>query len=589
MAKTKTLEAYDVTVTQGEDKLDISQTLHGRRQIFTGEKEITRKNVLQVLQKALSVHNLNRREILFLKDYERGIQPILERTKQVNAEINNKIVVNIANEIVTFKSSEFAGEPIQYVSRRGNNSVEDMNKEIPKKVSAVNDMMLSEDKNALDYEMAYEMFTCGTTYRLTYHDEDLGKRLDDYLDEAPFEIARPEAENTFVVKYNNAKKRVAMGVTYVFLDEPKGAVEYTVYTPNVTYTVEGIPTVAGSTREIGLRITNEVKHNFGQVSLVEYPCNPDRMGAFEVVMDLLNAVSLTLSNQEDGIEQFIQALMVFDGVDISRDDFLSLKDLGAIKLPATPAGQTGGGRKLYYLNEQLDQSQTNSLVNNMKQIILEICGMPSQGNASTGDSSNNGAVIMRNGWWHAEGRALQTQNMWRRAETQFLKIVLKICADANRLTGLRISDLEPRFWRQSYEDLLVKTQSFATLRSAGMPAVQAFKFSHLSRDPEGDAIAYDDYQEKLAEELDRMNGVGGEEGVPLKEDETVDPTSAEGIQAQAEGEESSGGSQNSGNGKGSWAQCPVCGKKFIKKEANQIYDSLSCANRGRRSTPRYGG
>ena len=585
----KTLEAYDVTVTQGDDKLDISKGLHGRRQIYTGVKEITRANVLHVLQKALAVHEKNRREILYLKNYAKGIQPIMDRPKVYNDHINNKIVVNIANEIVTFKSSEFAGEAIQYVSRRGNNSVDNMDKKVPKLVSEVNDMMLSEDKQSLDYEMAYEMFTCGTTYRLTYHDADLGNRLEDYLDEAPFEIARPEAENTFLVKFNDAKKRVAMGVTYVFRDEPENSVEYTIYTPNVTYTVEGLPTVEGSNAELGLRITKEVRHNFGQVSMVEYPCNPDRMGAFEVVMDLLNAVSLTLSNQEDGIEQFIQALMVFDGVDISKEDFLALKDLGAIKLPATPAGQSGGGKKLYYLNEQLDQSQTNSLVNNMKQIILEIVGMPAQGNANTGDSSNNGAIILRNGWWHAEGRALQTQNMWRRAETQFLKIVLKICADSDRLTGLRISDLEPRFWRQSYEDLLVKTQSFATLRSAGMPAVQAFKFSHLSRDPEGDAIAYDDYQEKLAEELDRLNNVGGEEGIPLKEDTTVDPSSAEGIQAQAEGEEESGGSQDSKGGKGSWAQCPVCGKKFIKKEANQIYDSLSCANRGRRSTPRYGG
>lgn len=579
------LERNDVTVVDGDDKLDLSRDLHGRRQIFTSEKEITRENVIDVLQKALTVHNKNRAEIIYLQKYERGIQPILRRNKQYNAEINNKIVVNLANEIVTFKASEFAGEPIQYVSRRGNKSVADNKRDIPDKVSEVNDMMISEEKQTLDYELAYKMFTAGVGYRLCYHDQKANK-LEDYLDEAPFEIAVPDVENTFVVRYNDAKKRVVMGVTYVFRDPPDKSVEYTVYTPNVTYTIEGIP---GSKGKNGLRI-NEKKtktHNFGQVSLIEYPCNPDRMGAFEVVISLLDAVSLTLSNQEDGIEQFIQALMVFDGVDISREDFLELKDLGAIRLPATPAGQGGGGKKLYYLNEQLDQSQTNSLVNNMKQIILEIVGMPSQGNASTGDSSNNGAVIMKNGWWHAEGRAQQTQNMWKRAETEFLKVVLKICADTNRLTGLKISDLEPRFWRQSYEDLLVKTQSFATLRSAGMPAVQAFKFSHLSKDPESDAIMYDEYQEMLAKELDRMNGVS-EDGIPLKEDDTTDPTSPEGIQAQAEGDEGAGGSSRESR-KGQWAQCPVCGRKFIKKEANQVYDSLSCANRGRRSTPRYGG
>jgi len=577
----KGLEVYDVTVGAIDMRsLDFSHTLHGRRRIYTGEKEITRENVVQVLQKALSTHEQNRQEIIFLQNYEKGIQPILERHKEYNAEINNKIVVNIAQEITVFKESEFAGEPIQYVSRRGNKGVDDDNREIPEKVAKINDMMLSEGKQSLDLELAHKMFIAGVSYRLVYHDtgEDADAR-DDFLDEAPFEIAIPDVENTFVVRRNDAKKTVVMGVTYVYKDPPNRNVEYTVYTPNVTYTIEGNPNVKSGK---GLKITNEVRHNFGRISLIEYPCNPDYMGAFEVVIDLLNSISLTLSNQEDGIEQFIQALMVFDGVDINRDELLSLKDLGAIKLPPTPNG-ANGGKKLYYLNEQLDQSQTNSLVNSMKQIVLEIVGMPGQGNASTGDSSNNGAVIMKNGWWHAEGRALQTQNMWKKAETEFLKIVLKICKESGTLDGLKISDLEPRFWRQSYEDLLVKTQSFSTLRTAGMPAIQAFKFSHLSRDPESDAIVYDDYQKMLADELDRLNGLS--EDIPLKENDTTDPTSSEGIQAQAEAE----GGKKQKRQSGEWALCPVCGKRFQKKESNQIYDSIACANKARRSTPRYGG
>ncbi len=570
----------DTTVIGGDNNLDFSRSLHGRRIILSGEKKITRENVLDVLVKALSVHNVNRREIIFLQNYERGIQPVLNRVKTYNSEINNKIIVNLASMITAFKTSEFAGEPIQYVSRRGNKGVDDQNRDIPEKVAKVNDMMLSESKQTLDLILAQSMFICGTAYRLGYHDPKNRDRMADWLDEAPFEIAIPDVENTFIVYRNDAKKTPLMGVTYVFKDPPDRSVEYTVYTEDVTYTITGI---SANSRKSGLQITDEVKHNFGQVSLIEYPCNPDRIGAFEVVLPLLDAINLTQSNRLDGVEQFIQALMVFDGVDISREDFLELKDLGAIKLPATPNG-VSGGKKLYYLNEQLDQSQTQTLVSSMEQIVLKIVGMPSQGDASTGDSSNNGAVIMRNGWWHAESRALQTQTMWKKAETDFLKVVLKICADTNTLTGLKISDLEPRFWRQSYEDLLVKTQSFSTLRTAGMPAIQAFKFSHLSRDPESDAIVYDDYQQMLADELDRLNGVT--EDIPLKEDDTTDPTSADGIQAQAEGES---GDPGSGEKKGEWAICPVCGKRFQKKDPNQKYSSIACANKARRSTPRYGG
>lgn len=574
------LEAYDVK-TAG-NAFEMAKELRGRRQIFTTETEITSENVIDVLTKALAVHKLNRAEIIFLKKYVRGEQPILNRVKNYNAEINNKVVVNIANQIVTFKTSEFAGEPIMYVSRSAGLREQDTNDgSIPELVACVNSMMLAEGKQTKDLKLAHEMFTCGVGYRLTYH--DTGRKGEEYLDEAPFEMYVPDTENTFVVRRSDVTKRVVMGVTYVYKDPPMNEAEYTVYTPNSTFTIAGVPGGDGT----GLKIVKEVRHNFGMVSLIEYPCNPNYMGAFEPVVPLLDAINLTQSNRLDGVEQFIQALMVFDGVDISREDFLELKDLGAIKLPETNNGNSG--KKLYYLNEQLDQTQTQTLVNDMYQTILQIVGMPSQGDASSGDSSNNGAVIMKNGWWHAEARMLETQSMWKEAETEFLKVILKICSDTNTLTGLKLSDLEPRFWRQSYEDLLVKTQSFATLRSAGMPAIQAFTFSHLSRDPESDALVYDSYQERLAEELDELNGA--KEEIPLKVDDTTDPTSAEGIQAQAQAQVQGATEREKTERSrdGSWAICPVCGRRFIKKETGQKYDTIACANRARRATPRYGG
>ena len=560
------LEVYDVTTVGNAVEADLSNSLHGRTQIFTGESEITDQNVVDVLEKALRIHEKNRAEIIFLQNYVRGIQPILNRTKNYNAEINNKIVVNIASQIITFKSSEFAGEPIQYVSRgSGQRDEEELDEPIPVKVAKINNMMLSEGKQTKDLELAQNMFTGGVGYRLAFHDTG---RPEEYLDEAPFEMYIPDSKNSFVVRSADVTKKVMMGVTYVFKDPPLGDPEYTVYAPNVTYTI--------GNKDGKLAILKRVQHNFGMVTLIEYPCNPNYMSAIEPVIPLMNAINLTESNRLDGIEQFIQALMVFDGVDISREDFLELKDLGAIKLPATQGGN--GGRKLYYLNEQLDQSQTQTLVNDMYKTILQIVGMPSQSDGSTSDSSNNGAVIMKNGWWHAEARALETQAMWKKAETDFLKIVLKICDEQNVLSGLRISDLEPRFWRQSYEDLLVKTQSFSTLRTAGMPAIQAFTFSHLSRDPESDAIVYDEYQQMLADELKEMNEAA--EGVPLREDDTVNPTGTDGIQAQANGEV---GGSSSGSKQGEWAICPVCGKRFQKKSPDQKYSSIACANKARKN------
>ncbi len=526
-------------------RLSASPLMTGRRQIFTNETVITCSNVIDVLNRALEVHERNRTEEVFLEKYMRGIQPILSRIKNVNGEINNKIVVNIANQIVTFKTAEFAGEPIQYISRGGN-------PDVAEKVTAINSMMLSEGKQTKDIKLAHDMFTNGVGYRLIIHDRKPAAA--DLYDEAPFEIYIPDPRNTFVVRLNDVSRRVMMGVTYVFLDESCSKVRYTVYTDNITYTIDGSVLTAG-------RIVREVRHNFGMVTLIEYPCNPTYMGAFEVVLPMLDAINTTQSNRLDGIEQFIQAIMVFEGVDISREQFLELKDLGAIKLPPSSDGRNS---RVYYLNEQLDQSQTQTLVDDMYQTILQIVGMPSQGNANSSDSSTNGAVILKNGWWNAEARSLETQGMWKASETEFLKIVLKICDDSGVLSELKVSDLEPKFWRQSYENLLVKTQSFSTLRSAGAPAVQAFTFSHLSRDPESDAMLFDAYQEELA--------------APKLPDTAAQPKS-EAPDTRSTLQESPIADDPPTFLTGT---CPVCGLTFQKRTGSQVYDRKECRQKARR-------
>ena len=453
--------------------------MHGRRQIFTGETDINPGNLLNVLNEALMTHNKNRAEIDYLEKYLRGIQPILFRVKDTRPEICNRITVNRANEIVTFKTANFAGVPIQYVSRSSRKSA-------PKKIDKLNTMMISEGKTSKDMAMAYKMFTCGVAYRLILNDKwDMFDWKDNY-DDAPFEIYTPEPKNTFLVRENDIKRLPVMGVTYVYLDDTN--VRYTVYTKNAKYVVDGNATTAGKILQEQTWV-----HNFGMIPLVEYPCNTVYMGAFEPVLPLLDAINTTESNRLDGVEQFIQALLVFEGVDIDREQLLELKDLGAIRIPPSADGVT---RRLYYLNEQLDQNQSQTLADALYQEVLQIVGMPAQGNANTGDSSNNGAVIMKNGWWNAEARMLETAGMWELSEMETLKIVLKICEDAGALSGLRPSDVKLKFGRTGYEDKLTKVQSFTMLNAAGCPPEQAFAYSNLDPDPQSAAIIFSEYRKE---------------------------------------------------------------------------------------------
>lgn len=57
--------------------------LYGRRMIKSDETEVTVENVIAILNKALPYHWENRSEIQYLWYYYRGLQPILNREKQV--------------------------------------------------------------------------------------------------------------------------------------------------------------------------------------------------------------------------------------------------------------------------------------------------------------------------------------------------------------------------------------------------------------------------------------------------------------------------------------------------------------------------
>ena len=52
-----------------------------------------------------------------IRDSYRGDQPILYRKKVNRPEVNNKLVLNLAYELVERKTAEICAEPIQYVLR----------------------------------------------------------------------------------------------------------------------------------------------------------------------------------------------------------------------------------------------------------------------------------------------------------------------------------------------------------------------------------------------------------------------------------------------------------------------------------------
>lgn len=451
--------------------------LIGRRVIMTDEKEITAENVVSVLQKAMIIHRANRSEIQYLWDYYRGKQPILNREKEVRPEICNKIVENRANEIVSFKSGYLMGEPLQYVGRGTNEDITD-------DINLLNEYVFAEEKATKDKELADWFHICGTAFRIVLPDEE-GEQ-----DESPFEIYTLDPRESFVVYSKALGHKPMMGVHYV--TDEKGNEIYSCYTKNKYFEVH----MESVVKEMG--------HILGDIPIVEYPLNMARLGAFELVLPLLDAINLTNSNRLDGIEQFIQALMVFYNIDISATDYEELRRQGALKVSdADPQMKA----KVEYLINNMSQAETQTLKDDMYQTVLEICGMPNR-NGGTSTSDTGSAVIMRDGWSAAEARAKDSELMFKKSERRLLKMVLNVCRAMGAL-NLKVSNIEIRFTRRNYENITQKAQVLdLMLKNEKIHPQLAFAHSGMFVDPE---LAYtmsdERYQDllKKAEQMEEKN------------------------------------------------------------------------------------
>lgn len=433
-----------------------SRVSFGRESISFNVEAVTEKNVVDLVEKALQIHAANQIDIDYLYNYVKGRQPILKREKVVRPEINNKVVVNRALEIINFKVGYQVGEPVQYVNRTNEETIND-------DISFFNDLMHLEKKSSKDVSLVAWMMIAGIGYRLILPNRTPGD------DDSELEILTLDPRYTFVAEKSNASNDKLFGCMIVADEDNK--LVFCVYTKDRYYEIKD------------KQIVKNEAHILGDIPIIMYKPNMFCLGAFEPVIPLLDAINTTYSNAVDGIEQFVQSLMKFVNVDISEEDFQSLKELGAIKLRSS----SNDPADVSYMNQPMSQADTLKLTSAMYQDVLTICMMPNRnGGTSTSDTGN--AVIMRDGWESAEAFAKSVETFFKESEMDFLKIALRIVRTNNTKLNLRLKNIDIRFTRRNYENIASKAQVLTQmLASDKVHPLLAFTYSNMFSDP---GVAY---------------------------------------------------------------------------------------------------
>jgi len=433
---------------------EVCHDVYGRKIIKTKREVITLDNIADDLANALPAHHANAEEIDYLDRYYRGDQPILYREKTIRPEINNKVVENLAQYIVDTKTSDMAGEPIQYV-------LHGTDEEKSEEVKRLNTLMESEDKEFFDIELCRWRSICGTAYRFIGNNNS----KDVLLDEADFFIETCDPRDTFVVYYQD--NRPAYGV--MIRTDDDGREIYNVYTKGFYVSVQDGETVAGSYRLNGN----------GGIPIIEYPNNARRLSDIEITISITDEINKMASDRSNGIEGFVSSWVKFVNCAIDVDLYRQMRQEGALVVKSNNGAENKADVDV--LTTELNQTESQVAVSDLFEKLLVIQGLANRQTSASGDTK--GAVELRNGHYDAEKRAELSEPIFKRAERQMLRIVLNRLRITQGFT-LVPSDIEVKISRTKTDNILTKVESLQMLLDSGVNPDRAIKTVGIWSDPE---------------------------------------------------------------------------------------------------------
>jgi SPP1 family phage portal protein len=437
-----------------------SRQCFGRRKIYTSVIP-TVDTIPTIINDALKLHYQNKEEIAYLINYYLGKQPILQREKEVNADINNKIVVNHAYESVRNITGYFMGTPVQYTLK---------STEKQESLQVLNDAMSYENRALVDTEVEDYASICGIGYKCTLFDAKVKNDI-------PYTISSLPPTTTFCVYSTDIGNDMVLSVNYFSYrdvnDNPMR--RYVCYTDTDTFvyiTQEGADVQVGN-------LVQRQKHFLGANPIVPYENNQWLLGDFETALTILDAINTLSSNTLDDVEQVVQAILVLFGIpEESHESLTDLRSGDALVF----SGEQGINQDAKYITASLDANNVEGLREYLEESYKSVVGIPDRKTRGGGGGDTGDAVKLRDGWADLELVARKKEMYWRAAEMQSLNLALNILHSKNIVPDLNSIDVDIKFSRNKNDNLQSKVQAGATLYSMGVGKIDVASAMDITTD-----------------------------------------------------------------------------------------------------------
>lgn len=445
--------------------------LLGRNRIYTDVDEITVDNIFEVLSEAITIHEINMQEILYLLRYEKGIQPLV-REKTIRDDIDIKVSDNLANQIVEFKLGYNYGNPITYVQRGNQDIAGNPPDGDDNAISQLNEMNDAEAAYAKDQETLRFVQVCGIGHQMV----DVKRTFDGV---SVFDLHVPHPLYTFVVYKNDIAETPMMGVTFRQLGN--GDRYFTCYTKDVMYEVKNLGQIVNGQwverTQWGFD-SNYVgyageENPLGAIPIVEFVRSYDRMGVFERQISMMDSLNVEVSDFANAAAQSCQEIWWGNDfefpVDPKTGNVIKPKTGGWL---LTKTLANGKSPLIQAITSTFDFENVQKNIESKRNSILQKCYVPLQ--SDPGGGSTGSAMSLSSGWTAAENSAMREEQVIRRSKQKILELELAaVSVRENWIAGSPLVDLKPsdvyiKFTRQKTYDLGTKTNAMVAMIKAGV-------------------------------------------------------------------------------------------------------------------------
>ena len=457
----------------------ITQNNYGRTIIYTNQNRIDESNIVKELNNALAYHTQNAREIEYLDRYYRGDQPILYRRKVNRPEVNNKVLVNLAYELVERKVAGICAEPIQYVLRG-------TDEKKSQEITELNAIVDSEDKQDCDIDICRWRSICGTAYRFIGNDDSKGR----LLDESDFSLSAENPIYTFVVYHTNNRPAFSCQIR----QDENGNETYLCFTDAQWFVIKG-----------GEIVDSGINGN-GAIPVIEYPNNSRRLSDIEITVSITDSLNTLSSDRVNGIEQFVSAWVKFVNCEIDKETFLAMRQEGALVVKSNNGENKAD---VGVMTSELNQTESQVAFDDLFNKFLEIQGLANREGNTGGDTGN--AVSLRNGHHESSLREAIDEPIIKKAERMSLRIILNRLRIKKGFTLLP-SDIEIHINRDKLNNILTKSEALQILLNSGIHYKRAIKTVGLFSDAERVAEESKNrmeilYPEEVKETKEQVNNI----------------------------------------------------------------------------------